>query len=188
MITEVAEVAAATPQAPKAPALPQSVRPQAATPQVNLQQLKGCLVILAVLGGFAFVMHLFQRATSSSSTTPSSYTSSSTTTSSSSDTYSSPISVSADQLYREYSDNEIAADTTYKNKSVVVSGTVKSLGKDILGSPYVVLDAGFLLGVQCVFSRSDTSLARVSKGDSISVRGRVSGKMGNVVVRDCALE
>jgi len=76
-----------------------------------------------------------------------------------------------------------------KGKLVVVSGTVVSLGKDFLSTPYVVLGgSGFLDGVQCVFPRSDTSLARVSKGDSISVRGRVSSKMGNVVVRDCTLE
>ncbi len=100
-----------------------------------------------------------------------------------------PITVSANSLFSAYKANEVAADSQYKDKTVIVDGTVQSIAKDILDNPYVVIGGdGFLDGVQCVFPRSDTNLGRLSKGQQITVRGKVTGKMGNVLLHDCSLQ
>ena len=63
------------------------------------------------------------------------------------------IQVSAWQLFAEYEANEIRADNTFDKRTVVVSGVIEGIGKDILGQPYLVLSTGQLLGkVQCVLT------------------------------------
>jgi len=93
--------------------------------------------------------------------------------------------LSAKKLYSEYDRNEIAADAKYKGKKIVVTGTIRSLGIDILGDPYIELigGGGFLDGVECVFPKSEqSSLIHLIKGQKVSVKGIVSGMLGEVQV------
>jgi hypothetical protein len=103
--------------------------------------------------------------------------------------YGGAITISANVLYHAYDANEVAADEKYKGKSVKITGKVQSIGKDILGSPYVVIGgSGMLDGVQCVFATSETSpLASLSKGQTVTISGTVSGKMVQPMVSDCKL-
>jgi len=101
------------------------------------------------------------------------------------------IVVTAVQLSREYDDNKVAADAKYEDKIVEVSGVVNDIGKDILDDPYVTLEgiSSSLFGIQCMFPRKDESqLATLSKGQSITLQGRVSGELiGNVILRGCSI-
>ena len=99
--------------------------------------------------------------------------------------------LSADQLAREYENNEVAADAKYKGKIVIVSGTIQDIGKDVMDEPYIIIGgSGFLDGVQCFFTESEeSSVAHLSKGQRVSVKGEVSGKIiGNVLVKKCSLQ
>jgi len=98
--------------------------------------------------------------------------------------------LSADQLYREYDSNEVAADAKYKGKVVIVSGTIQDIGKDIMDNAYIVIGGqGFLDGVQCTFTAAEqSSVARLSKGQQVRVKGEVAGKMGNVLVNKSSLQ
>lgn len=97
--------------------------------------------------------------------------------------------LSADQLYGAYNDNEVAADTKYKGKVVIVYGMITDIGKDIMDDAYVIIDGGFLNGVQCMFTQGEqSSVARLSKGQNVKIRGEVTGKMGNVLVSKCRLQ
>lgn len=101
------------------------------------------------------------------------------------------MKVTAVELSQAYDNNKVAADTKYKDKVVEVSGIVDSIGKDILDDPYVTLKgrSTSLFGVQCMFSRaSEGELANLSKGQSITLKGRVDGELiGNVLVRGCTI-
>lgn len=101
------------------------------------------------------------------------------------------IKVTALELSTAYKDNEVAADQQYKGKTVEVSGTVDTIGKDILDTPYIAFAGeqyAIIDRVQCMFSKSDESqLATVKKGQKITLRGEVSGKMGNVIVNGCSI-
>lgn len=98
--------------------------------------------------------------------------------------------VSANQLYSEYNSNEVAADAKYKGKIVIVSGTIQDIGKDIMDNAYIVIGgSGFLDGVQCTFSKGEeSSVARLSKGQQVTVKGEVAGKWGNVLVRNASIQ
>ncbi len=99
--------------------------------------------------------------------------------------------LTADQLSKEYEANEVAADNKYKGQVVVVSGSIKDIGKDILDDPYVVIGGlGFLDGVQCMFSKSESSsIAALSKEQSIRIKGQVEGKLiGNVLLKSCSIQ
>ncbi len=103
----------------------------------------------------------------------------------------SKLSMSVDALARAYNANEIAADEKYKGKAVIITGKIQSIGKDILGSPFVVVGgSGMLDGVQCMFAKSATSsLASLSKGRTVTISGTVSGKMLTwVMMSDCQLQ
>lgn len=98
--------------------------------------------------------------------------------------------VTAKSLFAEYKANEVAADAKYKGKVVIVSGVIQDIGKDIADQAYIVIGGeGFLDGVQCTFTESqNASVARLSKGQKVTVKGEVQGKMGNVQMSNCSLE
>ena len=92
-------------------------------------------------------------------------------------------------LMEEYDKNEVAADLSFKDKEIFVSGAIDSIGKDILGTPYVVIDKNKgIFGVQCMFNMKDLpQLASLRKGQLIHVIGVCNGKMGNVVLKNCRI-
>ena len=98
--------------------------------------------------------------------------------------------LSANQLYNEYNSNEVAADAKYKGKVVIVTGAIQDIGKDIMDDAYIVIGGGgFLDGVQCTFTKGEqSSVARLSKGQQVRVKGEVAGKMGNVLISKCSLQ
>lgn len=101
------------------------------------------------------------------------------------------IKITAVKLSEEYDANKVAADAKYKDKLLEVSGTIDSIGKDILDTPYVTLQGRqySLFGLQCMFAKSDEAeLATLSKGQSIVLQGRVSGELiGNVLAKGCKI-
>lgn len=106
-------------------------------------------------------------------------------------TQESVISVAASELMRDYDANEVAADAKYKDKVIQTSGTITSIGKDILDTPYITLSSGgnSFSSVQCMFEKSDQAeLAALAKNTKITLQGRVSGKtLGNVLIRECSV-
>ncbi len=96
--------------------------------------------------------------------------------------------LTADELYIEYGKNEVAADAKYKGKVVVVSGRVQSIGKDIMDNAFIVIGSGSL-GVQCTFTKGEeSSVASLSIGQNVSVKGEVSRKIIYVLVNKCSLQ
>jgi tRNA_anti-like len=98
-----------------------------------------------------------------------------------------PPAKSAEQLAAEYQNNPIAADATYKGRFLTVGGTIQNIGRDILGRPYLVLGGSGPSGdVQCVFTKEEEpSITKLSKGEYVTVRGEVSGKMVFVILGKC---
>ena len=101
------------------------------------------------------------------------------------------IQVSATEISQAYADNEVSADSKYKNQLVEITGIIDTIGKDILGTPYITLKGSqaFLSDVQCMFPDKSLQekLGTLSKGQKITVIGKVSGKVVmNVLVNDCS--
>lgn len=98
--------------------------------------------------------------------------------------------VSATKLYNAYYANEVAADLKYKGEVVIVFGTIQDIGKGIMGKAYIVIGVDNSNGgIQCFFTKGEEpSVARLSKGQKVTVKGEVAGKMGYVFVNNCRLQ
>ena len=104
---------------------------------------------------------------------------------------SAPISVTAGALYAAYEANAIAAEQKYEGKAVLITGTVSNVDRDILGDSYVTLTAGGewdVWGVQCFVAESSLpQIAGLTKGERITMLGKVEGYLLNVLVRGCTV-
>jgi hypothetical protein len=70
-------------------------------------------------------------------------------------------------------------------KTFRVSGKITGMGKEILGSPYVMIGDK----VQAVFdSKDEDSLSRYDKGMSVTANCTIGGKMVWVLLKDCRLQ
>jgi hypothetical protein len=99
--------------------------------------------------------------------------------------------VTAAQVVGAYTTNEIAADQNMKDRWMKVTGEIDSIGKDILGSPYVALKTGnttSFRGLQCVFDEKHMNqLAELRPSQKVIIFGKCSGMFGNVIIRECQL-
>lgn len=104
-------------------------------------------------------------------------------------------SVAISELMTEYKANEVRADARWKGKFVkVTGGVVGDVKKDMLDSAYLTLGASDasafeLRSVQCFLTKDGAArAARLNKGETATVSGKVDGLMMNVLIRDCEVE
>jgi hypothetical protein len=93
----------------------------------------------------------------------------------------------AKKLYAEYDANEVSADDLYKNKLILVEGSVKTIAKDFTDKPYIVFSTGYFGEVICYFDSED-QLRTLSKGDHLLVTGICTGRLLNSVrLKSCKI-
>ena len=102
------------------------------------------------------------------------------------------ISVTAFKMASDYKDNQVAADAKYKDKLVEISGTVDTIGKDALDTPFIAFQTesqyDIINRIQCMFGKNDiAALSNVVKGQKITLRGTDAGMLGNIIVNDCQI-
>lgn len=97
--------------------------------------------------------------------------------------------VTASQLFSDYKGNQVAADEKYKGKTIEVSGTISTIGKDILDTMYVSLKTGDIIGtVQCMLEDSELEkAASLTQGQQITLTGKNPDYLMNVILRNCKI-
>jgi len=100
------------------------------------------------------------------------------------------MTVSASELYADYEANGVAADDKYKGKVLLVTGEVNTIDRDIMETIYVTLQGDEYFGdVQCFFAEDHVSAAsQLTKGQTITVKGRCDGKLMNVMLEGCVIQ
>lgn len=99
--------------------------------------------------------------------------------------------LTATKLAKAYNANAVAANGKYKGKTISVSGTAGDIGTELLGRPYVMLETSdpLLPQIQCVFEDGQKDVvAGITKGDSVTVVGKVEGILGFVEMSGCTLK
>ncbi|MFY0571471.1 OB-fold protein [Archangium lansingense] len=95
------------------------------------------------------------------------------------------------KLLAEYTDNEVRADASFKGKLIQTTGVVDDVKRDVLNTVYVVVGTGKRYEVrmlQCFIDEDNANtVASLTKGSRVTIRGRVKGLMMNVLVEDCEL-
>lgn len=104
-----------------------------------------------------------------------------------------PIEITAEQLWSEYSANEVAASDLYEGETLLISGTIQGISEDILtNDPCITLSSGDALGVygiQCFFTNDADreTISKLSNGEYITIKGRCTGKTIVVQLTNCVL-
>jgi putative nucleic acid binding protein len=82
------------------------------------------------------------------------------------------VSVGAVRLFRDYQENEVAADNRYKGKRMKVTGTMANVERDIYGAPVLHLWSGnpVFLTMATLDRAYLSDAAQLKKGDKIVVR------------------
>lgn len=104
-------------------------------------------------------------------------------------TSSEEISITSYQLCMEYRSNEALANTKYKDKVLIVSGTINKIGKDYANKLFLSMD-GFdaVSNTACFFdSAKVTELNKLRNGQTVSIKGTCSGMAGDVALQDCQI-
>lgn len=95
--------------------------------------------------------------------------------------------VVASQLVEEYNNNEVAADSKYKNKYFRINGIATSI-TETFGDVQVAIEGdGYFNTVDCTMLDSERQKAMsLSKGNTVSIEGRIKGMLiGSVNVDKC---
>jgi hypothetical protein len=97
--------------------------------------------------------------------------------------------VDVTDLYREYEMDEAAANRKYKGKELLISGAVRYVDRDVAGTLFLTLRGNDLFSsVQCYFNdESASKLASLRPGDVVEIRGRCTGLVINVLLKECAI-
>ena len=99
------------------------------------------------------------------------------------------IKVDYKKLYKDYDENAIAADEKYKDKLIQITGNIKDIFREVMGHPYVTFSVdGHFQSVQAVFDKNEEkNVAKLKKGQSITVRGKCTGKRIDVMLDNCKI-
>lgn len=98
--------------------------------------------------------------------------------------------VQATRLVTLYEANAVLCDEELKGRRISVAGKIRSIDKDILGTPYVAFRGpqNTFCSVQCFFTKADTeALMNLLAGHSVTISGVVKGKLMNVILEDCKI-
>ena len=94
-------------------------------------------------------------------------------------------------ILADYKNNEIGADNKYKGKIIEITGKIGVIKKDIMGNLYVTLGTGAIFElpqIQAFFDDSmSDQLARLRKGQQLTVICRIEGLMINVLAKNCII-
>jgi hypothetical protein len=93
------------------------------------------------------------------------------------------ISISAEELYQSYISNEKAANASYLEKTIEVSGKIGSISKNADSSQVIFLQTSDpIFGVNCTM---ELKTEKLKSGDSVRLKGICSGFINDVVLIRC---
>lgn len=86
-------------------------------------------------------------------------------------------------LYKDYSDNPINADKTYKDKQLSLTGTIVNIDRDIGKNPYITFNVDEY-GAQTIKMSfdNDDKVTALKKGQTVTVVGTCDGTFASTIV------
>ncbi len=98
-------------------------------------------------------------------------------------------SLSADELFNHFENNETDANSKYLGKIIEVSGKVREFSIGDSGELNLVLASGSeMFGINCGLSEGqDSRYKNYEVGDSIKIKGECSGISMDVVLTRCVI-
>lgn len=159
------------------------------TPEKRNRRIKGNVAFAAVIvvAVLAAVSHTFGGRSDRPSNDVPSFSQSTTTPTQPPDNpvesnHPEEITISAASLWAAYQENAVNADAMYKDKILVVTGTIQNIGQDVLTkAPCISLETNYSYGlypIQCFFPKDGEQtdlIAQLKDGDPIVIVGECDG-------------
>lgn len=126
--------------------------------------------LIAAIGGIAFGTYEYYRPTASTSDIKA------------------DVTISAAELFTAFENDETAANTAYTDKVVEVKGIVIDV-KQNEEAPTVILETTSAMGgILCTMYPSENSkLASLKQGDAVTIKGKCTGFLMDVVLKECVI-
>jgi len=96
------------------------------------------------------------------------------------------VTITANELYRQYQANEPAADSLFLDKVIEVTGTIADI-EATDSTLSLELKGGESGGVNCSIA-GGTRTNSFKSGDAVTLKGRCSGFLMDVTLTDCVIE
>jgi len=96
--------------------------------------------------------------------------------------------ISAADLYAAYIQSEAVANKQFLDKVLLVKGTVSDVSRTDSTLTILLESNDIAGGVSCNVTAKNTTPASISNGESISVKGRCTGFLADVMLADCVIE
>lgn len=101
----------------------------------------------------------------------------------------SAYTLTADELFTAFEENESMANEKYLGKVIEVSGTINEIEKTDNGQLVLLLSCSSPLGgIRCTFESKQHQVSKqVSQGSACTIKGKCSGMLMEVVLDNCSL-
>ena len=95
--------------------------------------------------------------------------------------------VKAEQIFKEYTEDEGKANDVYLDKVIQVEGKIKEIKKDQENNTVLILDSGDeMFGINCTLDKSQAEKAKkLQQGAMIKLKGLCTGMLMDVVLIKC---
>jgi hypothetical protein len=97
----------------------------------------------------------------------------------------------AKEIAKAYKENEIAADSNFKDKTVIMAGEIAAIRRGLADEAYVMIGEGTVLasGVRCTFAKErEPEVLLLKTGQVVLLRGVIKGWLiHDVAAEDCAV-
>ena len=101
------------------------------------------------------------------------------------------IEITVGELLNAYQTDRKAAEAQYKGEILLVTGTVDSIGINLVGIPFVKLAGNSVEAwrIQCIFNKGDDAkLTELERREKITIQGKCDDYLPpDVIMKDCVL-
>ena len=95
--------------------------------------------------------------------------------------------LSASDLFKAFSEDEVAANQKYAGKVVEISGLIHSLDEGSQGDLNILfMDENEMFGVACTIDQEEDT-DELTEGQEITIKGECSGMLSDVVLIRCVI-
>ena len=98
------------------------------------------------------------------------------------------LTISAPDLYAAFAQNEAAANRQFEDKVVLVKGTVNDVSRTDSTLTIQLESNNIAGGVSCNVLTKNTTAAVIKSGEPVSIKGRCTGFLADVMLADCVIE
>jgi hypothetical protein len=95
--------------------------------------------------------------------------------------------LSANELFKEFDNDEVSSGEKYINKILEITGEVSSIDRSNEGTISIILKTGSpFAGIICTFQEIPDGFD-INEGAMLTIRGECSGMLMDILMNNCAL-